>query len=44
MGGTIKIEEKLFGKLDNGTEVKLFQLTNENRMIVEVVILTKHYQ
>ena len=36
MSGTSSVKEKLFGKLDDGTDVKLFKLTNQNGMIVEV--------
>ncbi len=30
------VEETIFGHLDDGTEVKLFKLTNSNGMVVEV--------
>ena len=32
----IKIEEKPFGKLKDGSEVKLYRLSNQNGMFVEV--------
>ena len=35
---SIKIEESSFGKLDPTSEVKLYRLTNENGMSVEVGI------
>ena len=33
---SIKIEEKPFGKLKDGSNVRLFRLTNKNGMSVEV--------
>ena len=36
---SIQIEEKPFGKLKDGSDVKLYKLTNQNGMSVEVVIL-----
>ena len=30
------VDETIFGYLDDGTEVKLFKLTNVNGMVVEV--------
>ena len=32
------VNETIFGYLDDGTEVKLFKLTNENGMVVEVYL------
>ena len=33
---SIKVEEKPFGKLKDGSNVRLFRLTNKNGMSVEV--------
>ena len=38
----IKIEEKPFGKLRDGSEVKLYRLTNGNGMYVEVNQFSKN--
>ena len=34
---SIKIEEKPFGKLKDGSNVRLFRMTNKNGMSVEVI-------
>ena len=38
MNNLRSVEENIFGYLDDKTEIKLFKITNENGMVVEVML------
>ena len=40
---SVQVEERAFGKLKDGAEVKLFRLTNENGMCVEVRVSVNNF-